>query len=44
MYQRYYGGNMDEGWTRLMLEQFGFPYTSLFDPEIKAGKLERNTT
>ena len=34
MYQRYYGGNMDEGWTRWLLEEFGFAYTSLFDPEI----------
>src|SRR5207248_2965444 len=24
IYQRYWGGNMDEGWTRLVLEQFGF--------------------
>lgn len=39
MYQRYYGGNMDEGWTRFMLEQFGFPYKSLFDAEIRAGNL-----
>ena len=39
MYQRYGGGNMDEGWTRLVLEQFNFPYASIFDPEIKAGNL-----
>jgi hypothetical protein len=39
MYKRYYGGNMDEGWTSWVLEQFGFPYASLFDAEIKAGKL-----
>jgi hypothetical protein len=39
MYQRYYGGNMDEGWTRWLLEQFGFPYTSLKDAEIKQGSL-----
>ena len=39
MYQRYGGGNIDEGWTRLMLEQFHFPYTSIFDPEIKKGGL-----
>ena len=25
MYQRYSGGNIDEGWTRWMLEQFSFP-------------------
>jgi Zinc carboxypeptidase len=40
MYQRYYGGNMDEGWTRWLLEHFGFPYTSLKDAEIKSGGLE----
>jgi len=39
MYQRYGGGNMDEGWTRLLLEQFSFPYTSIKDAEIKAGSL-----
>jgi hypothetical protein len=39
MYQRYGGGNIDEGWTRLVLEQFSFPYKSIFDPEIKAGNL-----
>jgi hypothetical protein len=39
MYQRYYGGNMDEGWTRFLLEQFAFPYTSLMDAEIKKGNL-----
>ncbi len=39
MYQRYGGGNIDEGWSRLVLEQFNFPYTSIFDPEIKAGNL-----
>ena len=39
MYQRFGGGNIDEGWTRLVLEQFNFPYASIFDPEIKAGNL-----
>src|SRR5262245_33151770 len=39
MYQRYGGGNMDEGWSRLTLEQFNFPYMSIFDPEIKKGGL-----
>jgi hypothetical protein len=39
MYQRYGGGNIDEGWTRLVLEQFSFPYTSLMDAEIKKGNL-----
>jgi hypothetical protein len=39
MYQRYGGGNMDEGWTRLVLEQFAFPYTSLMDADIRRGNL-----
>ncbi len=39
MYQRYWGGNMDEGWTRLLLDQFAFPYTSLMDADIKKGGL-----
>jgi hypothetical protein len=40
MYQRYWGGNMDEGWTRFLLEQFEFPYATLKDDEIKAGGLK----
>jgi hypothetical protein len=40
MYQRYGGGNMDEGWTRLMFEQFSVPYKSIMDAEIKAGGLD----
>jgi hypothetical protein len=39
MYERYYGGNIDEGWTRFMLEQFNFASTPLKDAEIKAGNL-----
>jgi hypothetical protein len=39
MYQRFGGGNIDEGWSRLVLEQFNFAYKSIFDPEIKAGSL-----
>jgi hypothetical protein len=40
MVQRYGGGNMDEGWTRLMFEQFSVPYQSIMDAEVKAGGLE----
>jgi hypothetical protein len=40
LYQRYRGGNADEGWTRLLLEQFRFPYASLLDTELKKGKLQ----
>ncbi len=39
MYARYYGGNIDEGWTRWLLEHYGFPYTSLKDAEIQKGGL-----
>ena len=39
MYQRYYGGNMDEGWTRWLLEDFGFPYETIMDDEILRGNL-----
>ena len=39
MYQRYRGGNMDEGWTRFVLEQFAFPYASLYDSDIRKGRL-----
>jgi hypothetical protein len=41
MYQRYNGGNMDEGWTRFIFEEFKQPYTSLFDAELKAGNLSQ---
>ena len=40
MFQRYGGGNMDEGWTRLMFEQFNVPFKTLMDAEIKKGGLE----
>ena len=39
MYQRYSGGNIDEGWTRWLLEDFRFPYASVMDAEIKKGNL-----
>ena len=31
--------NMDEGWTRWLLEQYEFPYTSLHNQEIRRGGL-----
>ena len=35
-----WGGNVDEGWTRWVLEQFEFPYVSVHDAEIRAGNLQ----
>ncbi len=37
MYQRYYTGNADEGWTRLILENNCFEYTTVYDKDVKAG-------
>jgi hypothetical protein len=31
--------NIDEGWTRWVLEQFEFPYESIHDSDIRAGSL-----
>lgn len=39
LYQRYNGGNMDEGWTRLLLEKFKWPYVTIMDADIKSGRL-----
>jgi hypothetical protein len=30
---------MDEGWTRFVLDQYGWDYTKLHNPDIKAGNL-----
>jgi len=38
MYQSW-TGNMDEGWTRWILERYEFPYTTLHNKDIQAGKL-----
>lgn len=31
--------NMDEGWTRWLIEQYEFPYTAVRNSDIKAGRL-----
>jgi len=38
---RSWTGSMDEGWTRWVLEQFEFPFQSLFDNDIRSGKLNQ---
>jgi hypothetical protein len=32
--------SMDEGWTRWVLEQFGFDYKNVYDAEVRAGNLK----
>lgn len=34
-----YGGSMPSGWTRWILERFGFEFNLVFAPELDAGKL-----
>lgn len=36
-----WSASMDEGWTRWVLEQYAFPYTSVFDKDIREGGLEK---
>ena len=31
--------SMDEGWTRWLLDQFEFPYTRIYDKDVRAGNL-----
>ncbi len=33
--------NMDEGWTRWLLEQFGFAYTTVHNRDVQAGALRK---
>ena len=39
LYQPWAGGNMDEGWTRWVLDNYGFAYSTLHNADIRAGKL-----
>ncbi len=39
MYQRFLGGNMDEGWTRWVLENFAIPYETIMVNDIEQGEL-----
>ncbi len=37
-----YDPSMDEGWTRFVLDDYGFEYTKLHNPEIQAGNLRQS--
>jgi hypothetical protein len=39
MYSPWTGGNMDEGWTRWVLEQYDFNLTTLHNADVRGGKL-----
>jgi zinc carboxypeptidase len=39
MYSPWTGGNMDEGWTRWVLEQYEFNLSTLHNADIRGGKL-----
>ncbi|HMD34651.1 MAG TPA: M14 metallopeptidase family protein [Vicinamibacterales bacterium] len=41
MYQPWTGGNMDEGWTRWVLEHYEFSLTSIHNADVRAGKLRQ---
>jgi hypothetical protein len=42
MYKRYAGGNMDEGWTNWLLQDFEFELTSLFNKDMKDASVAQN--
>ena len=35
-----YGGSMPSGWTRLILEKFEFPFTTIYPQDVDAGNLK----
>ncbi|MFP5262443.1 MAG: M14 family metallopeptidase [Blastocatellia bacterium] len=39
---RSWSPSIDEGWTRWVLEQFGFQYKTIADAEVRAGKLRES--
>jgi hypothetical protein len=42
MYKRYAGGNMDEGWTNWLLQDFDFTFKSIFNKDMKAPSLDKD--
>jgi hypothetical protein len=41
MYQRFWGGNIDEGWTRWLLERYRFRYKTIRDADVNRGRISR---
>ncbi len=41
LYAPWTSGNIDEGWTRWVLEQYEFPFTTVYNADIRAGGLRR---
>ncbi|MDT8402203.1 MAG: M14 family metallopeptidase, partial [Bacteroidales bacterium] len=37
-----YGGSMESGWTRFIMEQFEFPYKKVFPKRLDAGDLKKD--
>jgi len=37
-----YGGSMESGWTRFIMEQFEFPYEKVFPKRLDAGDLKKD--
>jgi hypothetical protein len=42
LYSPFTGGNIDEGWTRWVLEQHEFPVTTIHNQDIRAGALRQS--
>jgi hypothetical protein len=38
-----YGGSMESGWTRFLLDEYGIPHTVVFPPGVDAGELSENS-
>ena len=41
LYAPWTSGNIDEGWTRWVLEQYEFPFTTIHNADLRAGGLRR---
>ncbi len=41
VYQPWTGGNIDEGWTRWVLEQYEFAFTTVHNADMRSGNLRR---